>query len=425
MKSFVLRIGELGFLLFVCGFCFLPGMIGLSRWDLYLSGPILKWFFIVLIFLLSCAVFYFAVDKIHNQKHNLKKNKEANIVLGLYVVFGIYTLLNYWLTPDLSLWVSSIVRPSRYIITRGTWLMRLAFFGGILFIGFLLVNFTDVKFLRKWYVLLCFTQTFLFIANFSPVFQNLVRGNGIVMKQVILFAMFSFLYLEKVKFRFLKVNLMLSYMFCIFLCYHSPHRQGNLSFLLVNIVCTSVVMFAKKDMKISYKFVVLFCLAITLFLVVNNKQFFLKFTKTSTTVMLHQEAIKANFQSIQEWIFGNNSPRCPFFCSFRQKMVLQCFYLWQMRPIWGIGYGNLLISPHNVFFEVLATLGIIGLFLFFSPLIGCVYFFSKRRQLSVSAFILITFYAIVFLQNFYTGTFVMFPYLYWLLPLSLVKDGSE
>jgi O-antigen ligase len=118
----------------------------------------------------------------------------------------------------------------------------------------------------------------------------------------------------------------------------------------------------------------------------------------------------------------DESIKNPIFSSPRQIMLLQSFYVWSMRPQFGIGFENSRTSPHNIFFEILSTLGLVGILLFFLPVIVCFGFLCKRQQLSPRTFLFLSFFILIFLQNCFMGSITGNPYLYWLLPLSLRKE---
>lgn len=394
----------------------MPGQIGLGRWIRY-TKPIGYILTICIFSLLLCMQYFFIKRKLY--KNFLEPL--ANKILLAYSCFALYILFNSLFIASDQICFSQASTSS----TKVLWLTRYTFFLLILQCGFVLVNgFNLIK--RHLYVTLRITSTlfliyffinFLIDINFYVNKNCLIRGNGVgVLGCRLLLFEVALLLFSKGKIR---KNARYFFYLLIFQCLLAlRHRQTLFGLIAILTIYTSLKEI-QSIKKVFFKLILLF-FAIYFFSHITPNAL-KKAQRTSYSRKKDTKQAVENFSEIYRLRESNKS--LLRYRSSREFMQVMCFICWQYNAIFGFGYGCFYTAPHNIFFEILGSLGLVGISLFLLP-ISLYIFYCGKNGLSARKIFIFLLFLLSLSQNYYTGSYVFNPHLYWLLAFGLLSEKN-
>lgn len=419
--NFLAKIGKWLWAISIIALYILPGQIGLGRWMVYIK-PISHILIICIFPLLLCMQYFFIKKKLY--KNFLEPL--ANKILFAYCGFALYILFS-------SLFIASdqIHFFQRYTAsTKVIWFIRYVFFLFILQCGFVLINgFNLIK--GHLYVTFRIASTLFLIYFFINVSIDkkfyldpncLVCGNGVGILgcRLLIFEIALLLFSKGT----LKKNA--GYFFfllglqCIAVLITSYYRQTLLGFGAIIIMYISLK--ETQNIKKTLTKLILFLFAIYCFSHIAPASF----KRVRQAAYSKKESTRQDVMDLAAQFFDrkNKKTEIPLkYRSYREIMQLLCFVCWQYNVMFGFGYGCFSIAPHNIFFEMLGSLGLVGIALFLLP-ISLYIFYCGQTGFSRKKIFIFLLFLLSFSQNYYTGTYVFAPHLYWLLAFGLLSEKN-
>lgn len=401
--------------LIVCLYLF-PGQIGLGRLYEYIL-PVKHVLLIVAFAIFGCIQYLFLSKILHC---NLFKTPSGKII-GLYCLFAIYIFFSALFQKSDQIHFYQSIQEN----TKNIWYIRYAFLLISIECSLVMIGNIDLIFKKIYVFFRFFSILFLayFFYNFfldSAFFQSkdcLIRGNGVgIIGCKLLLTEIGLLFFAP--FEFKKKSgyyVFLIVMQLILTITYSSHRQVFLGFLSVLLICIFCIETKNK------RNIIILALA---FLTTCTALCFIAPTAISKIQKSSSYAIAQyttqDVESMLRWALKLDNQSVFHFSSYRQLMTLLCFVCWQHNTVFGLGYGCFSIAPHNIFFEILGSLGMVGILLFFLPLFTYVFYCGQMGINRKRKFFLLVFF-MTFFQNYYTGTYVFNPHLYWVLALGFLE----
>lgn len=417
-----MQIGKYLWALFIVLLYILPGQIGLGRWMRYLMP--------VRYILMACVLVLFGYMQyffFKSRSYKLSFTNPSHLIIICYLLFALYIILSMLFASGLEINLSKYIHiPSK----KFEWLLRYIFLLFILQSALLLSNsFQLIKphlyqcfFISGIVFLLYFFINFSIRKDFYVARDCLIIGNGVG----ILSSKYLLISAGLLLFGNYKIKKTARYFFWIFII-QSALIIASANYRQSLLACISVVgiyILIKDGLDVKKLLInVIVLLSVVYGLSRIAPGAFKKIQRTSS--FASRQYTQSDVESIMKWNFlkATMSKFPLHYKTNRQFMQLLCFITWQYNVVFGFGYGCFKTAPHNIFFEILGSLGLVGMALFLSPCLIYIFYCGKIGLDRFKIFMGMV-YLFTFFQNYYTGTYVFSPHLYWVLALGLLDKQS-